>query len=304
MKRRTILVAICFALIASSVFGANLTATIREISGKVESRTPTGEWTPVKVGDVLNAGDSISTGFNSKAVMVLGDTSVLVAKDLTRLTLTELYKKKDTVVTDLFLDIGNIRSEVHSSDSVANDFKVRSANTTASVRGTVLDVEIMGDGRDIKAMAWDGTAKVEFNKTGAATYVGEQKRKNSNNEVAKEVVEKEEVAIEDDADTEASKEESSNIVAAELGSPSEPPPSIEASPVIAIGNGQGMVSSLTSTISASTVTVSTIAPSPTEVAVGGGSYVSTEPSSIIGDALYTNSSVIRPKPTTTNVSIR
>jgi hypothetical protein len=249
-------------LLSSPLHSQDLNAVVKEIQGKVEYKTGDGSWQPLAVGGILNRGDSISTGFDAKAVLELGGTSVLVADALTRLTLSELMEKQGTVVTDLFLDVGNIRTEVHSSDSVNNDFTVRNGISTASVRGTVLDVEVLGDGQGMKVMAWDGMAVVANQKTGRSARVGEAKKK------AKKAESSADTEEEEAAPEEAPEE------GGDMGTPPEPPAEIAAAPLMASGSGGAMVSSLSSAIAASSVTMSTKPPSPTSLNTGGGGSVS------------------------------
>ncbi len=283
---RFYLIIICLVFITNFLYSTDLKAIVQEANGKVEVKRGGAAWESVKVGDILSSGDSISTGFNSKAVLVLGDTSVLVAKDLTRLTLAELYEKEGTVVTDLFLDIGNIRAEVHSSDEVSNDFQVRNANSTASVRGTVLDVAILGDGRGMKVMAWDGMALVTDIRSGRKAQVGEAKKK-KDEKAGQDSEESGDGESEDSGSGESGSDDGtdsegggsgadSETGAANMGMPSEPPAEIAAAPLMASGNGGGMVSSMASAIAASTVTVSTKPPSPAVISTGGGTSASTE----------------------------
>ncbi len=118
-------------------------AVFESVKGKVEYRDAGGsDWTPAAEGDAVPLGGSISTGFNSEAVIALGSDSVVTAKPLTRLTLEELLIQEDAVDTDLFLDVGGLRAEVNSSEGVEHDFTIRSTQSTASVRGTVIE----GDG--------------------------------------------------------------------------------------------------------------------------------------------------------------
>lgn len=118
-------------------------AVFQQIEGRVEYRASESDpWQAAAVGDVIPQGGGISTGFNSNAVIALGTDSVVTAKALTRLTLTELLAQEDTVNTDLFLDVGRLRAEVNSSEGVTHDFKIRSTQSTASVRGTIIE----GDG--------------------------------------------------------------------------------------------------------------------------------------------------------------
>ena len=317
LKRKCIYILISFIIISLPLYGADLKATVDEISGKVDYKVPGGDWLPLFEGAVLNPGDSISTGFNAKAVLILGDTSILVANALTRLTLSELAEKEGTVTTDLFLDVGNVRAEVHSSDEVSNDFQVRNANSTASVRGTVLDVEILGDGRGMRVMAWDGMAEVTDLRTGKKAKVGEAKKKSADDQEAVEEEEEEEEEAEEANDESAddSTDEASGGSSEDSGSggesssseptfalPPEPPAQVAAAPLMASGSGGGMVSSMASAIAATTVTVSTKPPAPTSISTGGGGSASTETTASVTSAtedIITTTVV----PTTSNVSI-
>ena len=284
MKKHYIILT-CLILLVPSLWSEDLQARVREVEGKVEVQRG-GLWQPVSEGEILVAGDKISTGFNSKAVLVLGDTSVLVANALTRLTIAELMEKEGTVVTDLFLDVGNVRTQVNSSEGTANDFQIRNANSTASVRGTVLDVEILGDGNGVKVMAWDGMADVQNNRTGRTTRVGERKKK------------KDDASGSEEEEKDGQDEESSDEGPAD---PPEPPAAIESAPVLASGDG-GMVSSADSAIQSTTVTVSTKPPSPADISTGGGGSASTDDSNT-GSITETVIEETAPAPTTSRVNV-
>lgn len=133
MKKIYTLLAIL--LLAAALAGAQTQARVRSFTGKVEILGAQQAWVPVKAGMSLGLGTTISTGFNSTAVLELG-SSVLQVKPLTRLRLNELVAREGTVTTDLFLQVGKIRAEVKSAEGLAQDFKVKSPVSTAAVRGT------------------------------------------------------------------------------------------------------------------------------------------------------------------------
>jgi len=133
MKKIGTLLAIL--LLAGSLAFAQTQARVRTVTGKVEILGAQQAWVPVKAGMSLGLGTTISTGFNSTAVLELG-SSVLQVKPLTRLRLNELVAREGTVTTDLFLQVGKIRAEVKSAEGLAQDFKVKSPISTAAVRGT------------------------------------------------------------------------------------------------------------------------------------------------------------------------
>ena len=133
MKKIMMLSAI--ALLAAALAGAQAQARVRSFTGKVEILSAQQAWVPVKPGMSLALGTTISTGFNSTAVLELG-SSVLMVRPLTRLRLNELVARQGTVSTDLFLQVGKIRAEVKSAEGLAQDFRVKSPVSTAAVRGT------------------------------------------------------------------------------------------------------------------------------------------------------------------------
>jgi hypothetical protein len=138
MKKLTLLMAIL--LLAAALVGAQTQAKVRSFTGKVEISSAQQAWVPVKVGMSLGMGTTISTGFNSTAVLDLGP-SVLMVKALTRLRLNELVAREGTVKTDLFLQVGKISAEVKRAEGLTQDFKVKSPVSTAAVRGTGFDYD-------------------------------------------------------------------------------------------------------------------------------------------------------------------
>ncbi len=137
---KRLLLTFAFAFLTSYGVSA-LTGDIVAVSGKVEFREGQGAWKPLKAGDKLQPGAMISTGFKSETTIRLG-ASVLTVKPLTRMTLSQLVEREDTVDTELYLEVGNVRAEVKSLNNKKNGFTVKSPIATASVRGTIFD---MGD---------------------------------------------------------------------------------------------------------------------------------------------------------------
>jgi hypothetical protein len=115
-------------------------AVITEMRGKVEVMPQGGSWQAARVGMTVNRGATISTGFNSSAVLDLG-TSVLQVRPLTRMELQELIQQGNTVSTELFLKVGKVRAEVKTGEGLTQDFKLKSPVSTAAVRGTTLEFE-------------------------------------------------------------------------------------------------------------------------------------------------------------------
>ena len=142
MKKKYVLIAVM--LLTGTLLFADLTAVVKNVSGKVEVKSPGGTWKKAAAGMKLQKGYYISTGFKSEAVLVLGDSQVVV-KQLTRMELEELVEKQGTVHTGLNLRVGRVRAQVSSSKGLKQKFTLKSPISTAAVRGT----EFEYDGRNL-----------------------------------------------------------------------------------------------------------------------------------------------------------
>jgi len=137
--KKYILCVLATALIAATLPVIALEGKVVTVTGKVEIQDAGGVWKVLKAGDPLTAGSMISTGFKSEATVKLG-ASILTIKPLTRLTLTQLLEKEDTVNTELYLEVGTVKAEVNSLNNKKNGFTVKSPVATASVRGTIFEI--------------------------------------------------------------------------------------------------------------------------------------------------------------------
>jgi hypothetical protein len=123
------------------LFAQTPDARIREMSGTVELKLPgQTDWIPAKPGDRIEGAAIVSTGFKSRAVLLIGN-SILTVRPLTRLSLEELLERDGNEQVRLMLRTGRIRAEVRPPVEGGIEFKVRSPVITASVRGTVFDLD-------------------------------------------------------------------------------------------------------------------------------------------------------------------
>ncbi len=127
--------------------GAQSTATVQSVTGKVEIQTPGGAWRGLSSGDEVAIGSRISTGFRSSAVLEIG-SATLEVDQLTRMTLEELAEREGTVKTELFLRVGRVKAEVTQRQGLQQDFRLRSPVSTAAVRGTSFEY----DGINLKVL--------------------------------------------------------------------------------------------------------------------------------------------------------
>jgi len=162
-RNKTIVVMILIMVLASaSVFSQN-TALVRRIVGKVEIQRPGEAWIPAEVGMELPLRATISTGFNSQAVLEVRN-SMLTLRALTRIRIEELEVRGNVAVTGLSMPVGRIRAEVRTTEGLSTDFRVRSPVSTAAVRGTGFD----NDGSILNCFE----SSTDFiNKAGIATKV-------------------------------------------------------------------------------------------------------------------------------------
>ncbi len=97
-------------------------------------------WVALSAGDTLKKGDVIQTGFKSSLSLAIKDSKVEIAA-LTRMTIEQLVEKETKDETRLYLDTGKVKSEVNKTENRRVGFVVRSPVATASVRGTVWEME-------------------------------------------------------------------------------------------------------------------------------------------------------------------
>ena len=134
MKRKYI-TAVLFFISALYLSGESI--RLISTSGIVQVRTSqTGNWLKAVQGQNLKTGYFIYTGFNSTAV-IQTDNAKIEVKALSQASVSTLVATKENIETDIYLKYGKVKAEVEKSDDVRTVFKVRSTNSTASVRGTI-----------------------------------------------------------------------------------------------------------------------------------------------------------------------
>jgi len=131
--KKTILLAALATVLAGGLFAQ--TATVTDFTGKVEYRLTTGDWQAVRTGLTVPLNATISTGFSSTATLDVAGSTIRVAQ-LTRLTIEELADDGSTVRTGVFVPVGRVRATVTTPAERSSDFRLRTAQSTAAVRGT------------------------------------------------------------------------------------------------------------------------------------------------------------------------
>jgi len=139
MKRMMVLMILLN--MAALVFAQNPGAHIREMTGTVELKVPGAvEWKDAKVGEPISEATIISTGFKSTAILAVG-SSTLMVRPLTRMSLDLLIQRDETETINIGLNTGRVRAEVKAPAGNKTAFSVTTPTTTASVRGTVFEMD-------------------------------------------------------------------------------------------------------------------------------------------------------------------
>jgi hypothetical protein len=129
------------------------------VEGDVEVKSGGGGWATAQQGMKLAAGDRVSTGFDSRAVLKFEDNSVVTVKPLTQLTIDRFLKDEAAMRTDVAVKIGEIRAQVEHRKDLKSDFAVITPTSVVSVRGTDEAVGVSDRGTDVDIA--DGKVQAE-----------------------------------------------------------------------------------------------------------------------------------------------
>ena len=102
------------------------------------------EWVSLKVGDVVNEAETISTGFQSEARLNYNG-SVMAVPALSRITLEALKSSSKKETVSIKVDTGAVRSKVTHTEGKRIEYTARTPVGVASVRGT--DFTIFANGK-------------------------------------------------------------------------------------------------------------------------------------------------------------
>jgi hypothetical protein len=145
MERRKITVLLTAVLLAGAIFpglafAEEIRAVIRDCSGLVEIRPRGATWITAAVGMTLEGSTQISTGFKSSAILIMGNSTILV-RALTRVNLEDLVRQGTDETVSMELRAGRIRAEVAPPSGGKITFTVNSPQATNSVRGTQFEFD-------------------------------------------------------------------------------------------------------------------------------------------------------------------
>ncbi|MCL2721273.1 MAG: FecR family protein [Treponema sp.] len=138
MKRFFIAI-ILITMVTFGIFCQN--GTIRELTGDVElKQAGSSSFTAARAGDIITPNTIVSTGFRSTAVIAVGN-SLITVRPLTRLSFSEIQTSQNEENVNVNLQSGRVRVEVNPPAGTRANLNVQSPSATASVRGTVFDMD-------------------------------------------------------------------------------------------------------------------------------------------------------------------
>ena len=107
----------------------------------------TGSWTEATSGMELYQSDSVRTGYNASASIILFKGSVIRLDNNTEITLKKIIQQEETSVT-IQQDAGRTWNTVKKISGIDN-YEVQTPTTVASVRGTSFDVNVNETGSTV-----------------------------------------------------------------------------------------------------------------------------------------------------------
>lgn len=118
-----------------------LSAVVNELAGNAYVAPASAElldrdaWKPLKQGDTIPPGSQIRTSVRTHLLLQIGDDTLVLAKQNTRMSLDQLYTTTDTKTTRMSLGHGTIRAGV-AEGALRSDLTIDSTVATLSKRGT------------------------------------------------------------------------------------------------------------------------------------------------------------------------
>lgn len=146
----SILVVVAFLMIFSTISFADDNAfKITGMSGKVLVKiSPSIEWTPASVGQVLKQKDYVKTEADGKVVLELSDKSSVSLKRNTEIMIEELAWNSNARKAGINMTSGQLKTIIKKVNT-PSDFKVKTPTAVCGARGTVFYVIVFENGTGV-----------------------------------------------------------------------------------------------------------------------------------------------------------
>ncbi|MCL2808472.1 MAG: FecR domain-containing protein [Treponema sp.] len=138
--KKILIAVLLIVLVTTFVFSQN--GTIRELTGDVELKhAGSSAFVTASAGDVITPNTIVSTGFRSTTVIAVGN-SLITVRPLTRLSFAEIQTAQADENVNVNLQAGRVRVEVTPPAGTRTNLTVQSPSATASVRGTIFEMDM------------------------------------------------------------------------------------------------------------------------------------------------------------------
>ena len=140
-------------------------------SGTVQIKNTGGSWIAAENGMLLYESDSVKTGSNSSASVILFRSSIIRLDSNTEITLQEILQKEGENSVKIEQDTGRTWNTISKISGIDN-YEVQTPTTIASVRGTSFDVKVYASGiTDVSVV--DGNVTVFWIENDTVEYTTE-----------------------------------------------------------------------------------------------------------------------------------
>ena len=146
-------------------------------SGTVHFKHDSGSWVSAQNGMLLYQSDSLKTGNNTTASVILFESSIIRLDSNTEITIEQIIQEEDEINVKIIQDSGRTWNTVAKISGIDN-YEVHTPTTVASVRGTSFDVNISDDGNTTIGVG-NGTVKVSSIENGTVKDTIETKQNQS-----------------------------------------------------------------------------------------------------------------------------
>ncbi len=163
IKRTTVIIMVIAIVSAVTARAAEDTAILSYIQGKVQLKfNDEKDWGEAVLNAGLQEGDSIKTGTDSKARIVLEDGASIFIGPLSVFTVGKVTEDDETSARNstFMLESGKARSNVNKLNTPDSTFEIKTPTAVAGVRGTDFMVEVDPETDGSSVTVFDGEVEV------------------------------------------------------------------------------------------------------------------------------------------------
>jgi hypothetical protein len=131
----------CVSLLLSSIALADASGAVggvfMVVKGDIKISSKSGKTEPAKIGTKVTEGDTVQSGHDSRAKIVMTDKNVLNISPDSKLTIEKYQNNGDAKNVELKVEFGKVRASVEQKyDGDKSKFNIRTPTAVAGVRGT------------------------------------------------------------------------------------------------------------------------------------------------------------------------